>query len=151
MYQLEIVKADGLAPLLRLLLSTHPPLIPLAVACARNVSIHPLSETLMIEAGFLQPLIDLLAFKDNEEVQCHAASTLRNLASSEKNKWEIFNAGAVQSIKELILEAPMDLQSEMAACVATLAISGMLRRLVTISSLNRPRRTQRSTVGDGNL
>lgn len=125
-YQLEIVKADGLTPLLRLLQSTYLPLILSAAACARNVSIHPMNESPIIEAGFLQPLINLLAFKDNEEVQCHAISTLRNLAaSSEKNKWAIVKAGAVQSIKELVLEVPMNVQSEMTACVAVLALSGM--------------------------
>ena len=73
----------------------------------------------------MQPLINLLSFKDNEEVQCHAISTLRNLAaSSEKNKLEIVKAGAVQSIKELVLEVPMNVQSEMTACIAVLALSG---------------------------
>ena len=134
-YQLEIVKADGLTPLLRLLQSTYLPLILSAAACARNVSIHPMNESPIIEAGFLQPLINLLAFKDNEEVQCHAISTLRNLAaSSEKNKWAIVKAGAVQSIKELVLEVPMNVQSEMTACVAVLALSGMCRLLSIVVS-----------------
>ena len=79
----------------------------------------------LLESGFLQPLINLLSFKDNEEVQCHAISTLRNLAaSSEKNKKAIVKAGAVQSIKELVLEVPINVQSEMTACVAVLALSG---------------------------
>jgi len=87
-----------------------------------------MNESPIIEAGFLQPLINLLAFKDNEEVQCHAISTLRNLAaSSEKNKWAIVKAGAVQSIKELVLEVPMNVQSEMTACVAVLALSDELK------------------------
>ena len=66
-YQLEIVKADGLHPLLRLLQSTYLPLILSSAACVRNVSIHPLNESPIIESGFLQPLINLLSFKDNEE------------------------------------------------------------------------------------
>ena len=124
-YQLEIVKADGLTSLLRLLQSTYLPLILSAAACVRNVSIHPQNESPIIESGFLQPLINLLSFKDNEEVQCHAISTLRNLAaSSEKNKQAIVKAGAVQSIKELVLEVPMNVQSEMTACIAVLALSG---------------------------
>lgn len=124
-YQLEIVKADGLTPLLRLLQSTYLPLILSAAACVRNVSIHPQNESPIIESGFLQPLITLLSFKDNEEVQCHAISTLRNLAaSSEKNKTAIVKAGAVQTIKELVLEVPMNVQSEMTACIAVLALSG---------------------------
>lgn len=124
-YQLEIVKADGLQSLLRLLQSSYLPLILSSAACVRNVSIHPQNESPIIESGFLQPLINLLSFKDNEEVQCHAISTLRNLAaSSEKNKTAIVKAGAVQSIKELVLEVPINVQSEMTACVAVLALSG---------------------------
>ncbi|KAI5124608.1 hypothetical protein M0805_004218 [Coniferiporia weirii] len=127
-YQLEIVKADGLAPLLRLLQSAYLPLILSSAACVRNVSIHPQNESPIIEAGFLHPLIALLGFKDNEEVQCHAISTLRNLAaSSEKNKGQIVKAGAVQQIKELVLEAPLNVQSEMTACVAVLALSDDLK------------------------
>ncbi|KZT06223.1 vacuolar protein 8 [Laetiporus sulphureus 93-53] len=127
-YQLEIVKADGLQHLLRLLQSTYLPLILSSAACVRNVSIHPQNESPIIESGFLQPLINLLSFKDNEEVQCHAISTLRNLAaSSEKNKQAIVKAGAVQSIKELLLEVPMNVQSEMTACIAVLALSDELK------------------------
>jgi vacuolar protein 8 len=99
-----------------------------SAACVRNVSIHPQNESPIIESGFLQPLINLLSFKDNEEVQCHAISTLRNLAaSSEKNKKAIVKAGAVQSIKELVLEVPINVQSEMTACVAVLALSDELK------------------------
>ncbi|KAK7694186.1 Vacuolar protein 8 [Cerrena zonata] len=127
-YQLDIVKADGLTSLLRLLQSAYLPLILSSAACVRNVSIHPQNESPIIEAGFLQPLINLLSFKDNEEVQCHAISTLRNLAaSSEKNKQAIVKAGAVQSIKELVLVVPMNVQSEMTACVAVLALSDELK------------------------
>ena len=124
-YQVDIVKADGLQPLLRLLNSTYLPLILSAAACVRNVSIHPLNESPIIEAGFLHPLIELLSFEENEEVQCHAISTLRNLAaSSEKNKGQIVQAGAVQKIKDLVLSVPLNVQSEMTACVAVLALSG---------------------------
>ena len=125
-YQLEIVKVDGLTPLFRFLQSVHFPLILSAVACTRNLSLHPMNESPIIEAGFLQPLINLMAFKDNEEVQCHAASALRNLAAgSHGNKWGIFVIGAVQSIKELVLEVPTNVQSEMTACVAVLALKGI--------------------------
>lgn len=124
-YQLEIVKADGLTPLLRLLHSSYLPLILSAAACVRNVSIHPANESPIIDSGFLQPLIELLSFDENEEVQCHAISTLRNLAaSSERNKTAIVEAGAVERIKQLVLTAPLVVQSEMTACVAVLALSG---------------------------
>ena len=54
-YQLDIVKADGLGPLLRLLQSAYLPLILSSTACVRNVSIHPQNESPIIEAGFLHP------------------------------------------------------------------------------------------------
>ena len=124
-YQIEIVRFQGLPPLLRLLRSTFLPLILSAAACVRNVSIHPDNESPIIEAGFLNPLIDLLAYDENEEIQCHAISTLRNLAaSSEKNKLAIVQAGAVSRIKELVLNVPLAVQSEMTACAAVLGLSG---------------------------
>lgn len=151
-YQLEIVKADGLQPLLRLLQSTYLPLILSSAACVRNVSIHPQNESPIIESGFLQPLINLLSFKDNEEVQCHAISTLRNLAaSSEKNKTAIVKAGAVQSIKELVLEVPISVQSEMTACIAVLALSGTRPFALYDRYIDCPRRVEGSVVGNGNM
>ncbi|KZS90310.1 vacuolar protein 8 [Sistotremastrum niveocremeum HHB9708] len=127
-YQLEIVRTEGLPALLRLLQSTYLPLILSSAACVRNVSIHPQNESPIIEAGFLTPLINLLSFEENEEVQCHAISTLRNLAaSSERNKGQIVKAGAVAKIKELVLGVPLLVQSEMTACVAVLALSDDLK------------------------
>lgn len=123
---MDIVNAHGLPSLLGLLTSQYLPLILSSAACIRNVSINQDNEAPIIDAGFLDPLISLLAFKENEEVQCHAISTLRNLAaSSEKNKITIVKAGAIQSIVELVLEVPIVVQSEMTACVAVLALSGM--------------------------
>lgn len=124
-YQLEIVKNAGLPALLRLLRSSFLPLILSAAACVRNVSIHPSNESPIIESGFLSPLIDLLAYDENEEIQCHAISTLRNLAaSSEGNKRAIVEAGAAERIKELVLHVPVAVQSEMTACAAVLGLSG---------------------------
>lgn len=127
-YQIEIVQYGGLPHLLRLLQTSFLPLILSAAACVRNVSIDPHNESPIIEAGFLPPLIDLLSHDDNEEIQCHAISTLRNLAaSSERNKTEIVAAGAVQRIKQLVLHVPLSVQSEMTACIAVLALSEDLK------------------------
>ena len=127
-YQLEIVRARGLSPLLRLLQSSYLPLILSAVACIRNISIHPLNESPIIEAGFLKPLVELLGSTDNEEIQCHAISTLRNLAaSSDRNKQLVLDAGAVQKCKQLVLEVPLSVQSEMTAAIAVLALSDELK------------------------
>jgi vacuolar protein 8 len=127
-YQLDIVRANGLHPLLRLLQSSYLPLILSAVACIRNISIHPLNESPIIEANFLKPLVDLLGSTDNEEIQCHAISTLRNLAaSSDRNKALVLEAGAVQKCKQLVLDVPVTVQSEMTAAIAVLALSDDLK------------------------
>lgn len=127
-YQLEIVRSKGLLPLLRLLQSDFLPLILSSVACIRNISIHPKNESPIIEAGYLHHLVNLLGFKENEEVQCHAISTLRNLAaSSEKNKNAIVDAGAVERVRDLVLKVPVTVQSEMTAAIAVLALSDELK------------------------
>jgi vacuolar protein 8 len=127
-YQLEIVRSRGLAPLLRLLQSSYLPLILSAVACIRNISIHPMNESPIIDHGFLKPLVELLGSTDNEEIQCHAISTLRNLAaSSDRNKQLVLEAGAVQKCKQLVLEVPLSVQSEMTAAIAVLALSDDLK------------------------
>ncbi|KAH8599820.1 putative vacuolar protein 8 [Bisporella sp. PMI_857] len=127
-YQLEIVRARGLGPLLQLLQSSYLPLILSAVACIRNISIHPLNESPIIDAGFLKPLVDLLGSTENEEIQCHAISTLRNLAaSSDRNKALVLEAGAVQKCKQLVLDVPLSVQSEMTAAIAVLALSDELK------------------------
>ncbi|KAL2266503.1 hypothetical protein VTJ83DRAFT_5855 [Remersonia thermophila] len=127
-YQLEIVHVHGLGPLLRLLRSSYLPLILSAVACIRNISIHPQNESPIIEAGFLKPLVDLLGSTDHEEIQCHAISTLRNLAaSSDRNKELVLEAGAVQKCKQLVLDVPVTVQSEMTAAIAVLALSDELK------------------------
>ncbi|KXN69975.1 ARM repeat-containing protein [Conidiobolus coronatus NRRL 28638] len=137
-YQLEIVRANGLPSLLRLLQSSFLPLILSSVACIRNISIHPLNESPIIDAGFLNPLISLLAYQENEEIQCHAISTLRNLAaSSERNKKEIVEAGAVDRIRDLILDLSYVVQSEMTAAIAVLALSDDLKpKLLKLGVLN---------------
>ncbi|KAK7203508.1 armadillo-type protein [Myxozyma melibiosi] len=151
--QLEIVQAGGLLPLLRLLQSDVPQLILSSVACIRNISIHADNEAPIIEAGFLKPLVALLKKHDStnanattpvmtsateEEIQCHAISTLRNLAaSSERNKKAIVEAGAVDKCISLVLTAPSSVQSEMTACIAVLALSDELKSyLLSINIIN---------------
>ncbi|KAG0739712.1 hypothetical protein G6F16_004494 [Rhizopus arrhizus] len=137
-YQLEIVRCKGLTPLLRLLKSSFLPLILSSVACIRNISIHPANESPIIDGGFVNPLIELLAYDDNEEIQCHAISTLRNLAaSSERNKRAIVEAGAIERIKALINKVPQSVQTEMTAAIAVLALSDELKqRLLSMDVLD---------------
>ena len=121
--QSEIIKADGLNPLLRLLRGTDLGLTYLAVSFVCNLAAWPMNRPLIVEAGFLPPLV--LALK-NGEIQLGVAKALGTLAAStENNKLEIFNAGAVQSIKDLIMEAGAGVQIEMITCIRNLSCSGM--------------------------
>jgi vacuolar protein 8 len=127
-------------------------LVLAAVACIRNISIHPQNESRIIDAGFLPPLVALLS-SDNEEIQCHAVSTLRNLAAgngvSEENQTEdllrrtaynkekIIESGVIEKIKDLIDLSSTDrdrvgwpVLSEMTACIAVLALSDKLKPLL---------------------
>lgn len=137
-YQLEIVRAGGLPHLVKLLQSTHQPLILASVACIRNISIHPLNEGLIIDAGFLTPLVSLLSYPDSAEIQCHAVSTLRNLAaSSERNRLELLESNAVLKCKELVLDASIPVQSEISACFAILALADDLKlKLLSLGLLD---------------
>ena len=125
-YQLEIVKANGLNPLLRLLQSSGLNSISPAVSCVWNLTDQPTNGSLVIEAGFLRPLVNLLAFKDSGTVQFYAAGALCKLAANtEKNRRAIVDAGAVQSIKELVVGASVGIQIEMTGCIRNLSSSGM--------------------------
>lgn len=138
-YQLEIVRYDGLPHLLQLLNAPQLPLVLAAAACIRNVSIHSSNVQAIVEAGFMEPLVDLLGRMGSEEegeveILCHVISTLRNLAApSDKNKVDIINAGVVQKCKDILasIDSPHDsgnlVQSEMTAFLAVLALSDELK------------------------
>lgn len=146
-YQLEIARHPlGLSRILALITGSesqvqHPQLVLAAVACIRNISIHPQNETKIIQANFLPKLVQLLPH-ENEEVQCHAISTIRNLAagagtddsSTLANKEKIVDSGALDAIQKLIddsLQQKISLSwsvlSEMTACLAVLALSENLK------------------------
>ena len=124
-YELEIVKAGGLNPLLRLLQSSDRDSIDTAVLCVSNLAFQPTNRSPIIEAGFLQPVVKLLSFKHHENIPFNAARILRNLAASPENRRDIVNAGAVQLIKELVLQVPVGIQIPMTLCIANLSNSGM--------------------------
>ncbi|KAJ1981074.1 Vacuolar protein 8 [Dimargaris verticillata] len=161
-YQEAIVRSNGLPSLLRLLQSAMPPLIISAVACIRNISIHPDNEAPIIDANFLPPLIQLLTYRDNQEIQCHAISALRNLAaSSDDNKKAIVDAGAVELIRDLVLDCSPVVQSEMTAVLAVLSLSedlnerilqaGILPVLVQLTRQENPEVQGNSAAAIGNL
>lgn len=132
------------------------------MACIRNISIHPSNESPIIDEGFVNPLIELLSYDDSEEIQCHAISTLRNLAaSSERNKRAIIEAGAVERIKQLIKQVPVSVKTEMTAAIAVLALSeelkprllsmGVLEILLPVSLFNNHEVQGNAAAAIGNL
>ena len=87
-----------------------------------------MNESPIIEANFLKPLVDLLGSTDNEEIQCHAISTLRIWPLAQTGTRHLFwDAGAVQKCKQLVLDVPVTVQSEMTAAIAVLALSDDLK------------------------
>ncbi|KAJ1039179.1 hypothetical protein NDA10_000143 [Ustilago hordei] len=133
-YQIEIVRSNGLPPLLRLLRSSFLPLILSAAACVRNVSIHPANESPIIDAGFLHPLIDLLSHEDNEEIQCHAISTPATLllpsemtacaavlALSEDLKPQLLEMGICEVLIPLTASSSVEVQGNSAAALGNLS------------------------------
>jgi vacuolar protein 8 len=128
-------------------------LILAAVACIRNISIHPQNEGKIIEAGFMKPLVQLLEH-ESEEIQCHSISTIRNLAAGagvlgdqpmdvntlKDNKDDILQSGALEKMQSLIRRATTTrvsangqlglgwaVLSEMTACLAVLALSDQIK------------------------
>lgn len=122
-YQLETVRCNGLPLLLKLMQSSHTALVVASVACVRNLSILPENEGPIVDAKFLPVLVNLLDKTNNEEILCHAVSSLRNLcASSERTKLTVVDMGAVQKFFELLKRVPASVESEISACIAVLAL-----------------------------
>lgn len=145
-------------PNVKSLIPPHTQIVLACVACIRNISIHPQNETKIIDSGFLKPLVNLLG-SENEEIQCHAVSTLRNLAASSsmvvetdgspspifnnENKDRIIQSGALEKIQSFLINVLNKVErkenvswsvvSEMTACLAVLALSDKIKpRLLDI-------------------
>ena len=155
-FQLEAVERGALAPLLRLLSSPNIHVILAATAALRNISIHPKTEARLVQAGFLQPLVFLMSIDRTPgrpqfaaaggkadsatadaqarmllDIRCHAVSCLRNMVASDTSKTALVALGGVERLVTLLPEAPPALQSEMAACLAVLALSELVRDQIT--------------------
>ena len=77
------MRNGGLIPLAKLITSNKLPLIVSAVACIRNISIHPLNESPIIDTGFLPHLVKLLD-RSEDEVLSHTVITMRNVSPSHR-------------------------------------------------------------------
>lgn len=131
-YQTKIVQKGGLDIFYDILDRVRAPV----VACIRNISIHVENEQAIMERGFLNRLVPLISIDTNtygddpqtvEDIQCHAISTLRNLAaSSDSSKSAIFEAGVVSICAQRILKVADPVQREITALIAVLALNRQL-------------------------
>jgi vacuolar protein 8 len=93
---MDIVRNGGLVPLAKLITSNKLPLILSAVACIRNISIHPLNESPIIDSGFLPHLVKLLD-RTEDEVLSHTVITMRNVSLyrmlTDDGSWQLRRIG----------------------------------------------------------
>ncbi|PVV01483.1 hypothetical protein BB560_004098 [Smittium megazygosporum] len=137
-YQYTIVRNNALPSLKKMLISSDAHMVLASIACLRNLSIHPDNERPILEAGFLQPIVNLL---DNEynlgEISCHAISTLRNLsASSDSTKISLVELGVLPRIYANLANDRVSLisKSEMTAALAVLALCDSLKPVILQSN-----------------
>ena len=131
---MEAVERGALAPLLRLLSSPNIHVILAATAALRNISIHPRTEARLVQAGFLQPLIFLMSIDRAPGRPQFVVPTKADGASADAQARMLLDirCHAVSCLRNM--DAPPALQSEMAACLAVLALSEMVRDQITKTS-----------------
>ncbi|KAJ1664407.1 Vacuolar protein 8 [Coemansia sp. RSA 1813] len=121
-YQMLIVDKGGLDVLLPLLQSAYDPLVISVSACLRNLSIHPQNEEPILSSGVLPSLVGLITQSDNEEVQCHVVSALRNLvANNEADKSPFVEAGLFEHMRAVVAD-PNTSDVVMGEMVAALSV-----------------------------
>jgi vacuolar protein 8 len=95
------VRNGGLIPLAKLITSNRLPLILSAVACIRNISIHPLNETPIIDSGFLPHLVRLLD-RSEDEVLTHTVITMRNVLPPNTPSFSFCSVGLTVKVGSVI-------------------------------------------------
>ncbi|KXS12102.1 ARM repeat-containing protein [Gonapodya prolifera JEL478] len=155
-FQPLIVSRGALSPLLKQLRGAvtrgDAAAVSAGVALVRNLSIHADNEGEIVSGGFLPVLVELVgwglppqepgapgggagaaATALQEEIACHALSTLRNLAGSHAE--EISKAGAVDKIAQVVAgvggrAAGVSVVAEGAACVAVIGLNETTKSLI---------------------
>lgn len=79
------------------------------------------------------------------DIRCHAVSCIRNIMGSNSSKAAFASMGGVERLVTLLPNGPAQLQSEMAACVAVLALSESMRELLARTSVVKDLLTLMST------
>ncbi|KAL5493096.1 hypothetical protein EMCRGX_G014221 [Ephydatia muelleri] len=130
--QRRLVELGVLEKLCPLLSSEDTSVLTAAVAALRNISIHKGNEISIVTSGALVHLIKLLSLASHEEVVCHTAGVLRNLAAENQTK-AIINAGCLDALTNLVSEStnisgPM--LNEVSAALAVIASDSLARKLL---------------------
>ncbi|KAF9202245.1 Vacuolar protein 8 [Haplosporangium sp. Z 27] len=124
-YQDEIVRRGGLTSLQKLLLSTDIIVVLLSLTCVNEISANSKHQTRLIDGDFIERLIELVAWKDTEEIQVLATSTLFRISNqSELGKAALVDARIAERIRPLVLSANPDAQTLMACVISTISDSG---------------------------
>jgi vacuolar protein 8 len=133
--QVTIAALGGVRVFLPLIQNDQPELVAAAVAALRNISIHTENELLIVQAGYIPPLISLLTNarvhanvkgrNESIEIKTHAVGTLRNLSANDANKLAISSAKGVSAIIALVMSEDEDsVLQEATAALALLASHG---------------------------
>ncbi|PVU94912.1 hypothetical protein BB559_002878 [Furculomyces boomerangus] len=133
-FQSSIVQNGGLVGLRGMLVSNDISMVLSSVACLRNLSIHPDNEQALLDADFIEPLIQQLSSEYNYgEIACHSISTLRNLsASTDSTKISLVEHGVLPRIYACLSNEHMSslTKSEMTAALAVLALCDDLKEII---------------------
>ncbi|KAJ2060819.1 Vacuolar protein 8 [Coemansia sp. S2] len=130
-YQVQIVDSGGLDALLPLLQSSYTILITSTCACLRNLSIDSRNETPIICSGFLPELVDLIPQADEPDLQCHAISTVRNMAANSGQDKQVFiDSGLFDRVKIALTDSRTHpkVLCELAAALSVFALNDQLWR-----------------------
>lgn len=88
-----------------------------AAAAIRGLSWTPAIAEKLVQEGALEPLVRLLASRDND-ILADVAGALNNLTQGEANKAEIVKAGAVAPLLRLMHSDDMAISAQTSAALA---------------------------------
>ncbi|KAF9181848.1 Vacuolar protein 8 [Haplosporangium sp. Z 767] len=135
-YQMEIIKLKGVPPLMQLLRSTDPTLIFNAFSCLYTLFVQPVHQPVVMEAGFMSRVIELLEYNKHPNILALTVTTLYRLASDPKNRSAIVDGGVIERYCALLPTVIMEDQTEMLATLAIIPLNKELRpRMLTAGIL----------------
>ncbi|KAL3892206.1 hypothetical protein ACJMK2_004438 [Sinanodonta woodiana] len=159
--QCFIAQYGGVPTLHQALKSNNPETKIAVMGCIRNLSLHKMNESILVQSDILSDIGALLCDHRNPEAQKHAAGTIRNLAIGENLK-VIAETQCVKKLAALVLsrETKMDVLAEVTAALAVLADQDEVKywlvqisdgqlfiKLVTLASLSSHTEVRYNSAG----